>query len=106
MPIHASSLAPAARARRNHEIMRPFDYRLDEPNHHFRVVAAIAVEEHDDVAISRERAQSCAKRPSVSALGLCYHASARGGCRFRTAIGTAVTDDGYFISEISVQTSG
>src|SRR5258708_27556368 len=99
MPIHASSLAPAARARRNHEIMRPFDYRLDEPNHHFRVVAAIAVEKNDDFRISRERAQSCAKRPPVSALGLCYHASASGGCNFRCTIRTALIDDHYFLCD-------
>ena len=64
-------------------------------------VAAIAVKEDDDFAISRERAQPCAKRPSISALRLCYHASAGGGCNFRCAIGAAVIDDDYFVGNIA-----
>src|SRR5882724_2683730 len=57
MPVHAPSLAPAARSRRNHEVISSFAYWLNESIHHFRVVTAIAVKEDDDFAISRERAQ-------------------------------------------------
>src|SRR5438445_1340984 len=54
VPVHASALTLSARARRNHEIMRLFDYRLDQPIHHFGIVAAIAVEKDDDFAIRRD----------------------------------------------------
>src|SRR5258708_21985156 len=101
MPVHASSLAPATRTRRIQEIRRPSHYGLDEPIHHFRVVTAVAVEKDDDFAVRGDRAQPRAKRPPISALGLCYHASASGGCDFRSSIGTAVIDDDYFIGDIS-----
>src|SRR5438552_17185462 len=95
MPVHASSLAPTTRTRRNHEIMRPFNYRLDQPIHHFRIVTAVAVKKHDDFAISREQAQSGTKRPPVSSLRLCHDASSGCCCNFGGAIGAAVINDDY-----------
>src|SRR5437016_7793429 len=78
--------------------MRPFNYRLNKSIHHFWIVAAIAVEKDDDFAIGRERAHSPAKRPPISPLGLCYNASAGRGCNFRCAIGAAVINDDYLVS--------
>src|SRR6266567_2747600 len=101
VPVHASSLTSTARARRNHEIMRPFNYRLNQPIHHFRVVTAVTVQKHDDFAISRKRTQPRAKRPPVPALRLSYHASASSSCNFRCLIGTAVIDDDYFVGNIA-----
>src|SRR5258707_617508 len=101
MPVHASSLAPTSCSRRNHEIMRTLDYRLDQSTHHFWIVAAIAVKEDDDFAISRERAHSRAKRPPISPLGFCYHARAGGGCNFRCVISAAVINHDYFVSNLT-----
>src|SRR2546430_14026951 len=81
--------------------MRTFDYWIDQPIHHFRIVAAVAVKEDDDFAISRERAQPCAKRPPISALRLCYHARAGGCCDFRCPIAATVIDDDYFVSNLT-----
>src|SRR5882724_2868387 len=101
MPVHTSSLASSARSRRNHEVVCPFYYWLNEPIHHFRIVTAVTVQEHNDLAISRERAQPRAKRPSISALRLCYHASAGGCCNFRCAIAAAVINDDYLVSNLT-----
>src|SRR2546426_4252663 len=81
--------------------MRTFNYRLNESIHHFWIVAAIAVKEDDDFAISRERAQPRAKRPSISALRLCYHASPGGCCNFRCSVGAAVINDDYLVSNLT-----
>src|SRR5258706_15291143 len=81
--------------------MRSFDYWIDQSIHHFRVVTPVAVEKDDDFAIGREGAQSRAKRPTISALGLCYHASASSCCNFCGTICAAVIDDDYFVSDLT-----
>src|SRR5260221_10923664 len=81
--------------------MRTLDYWIDQSIHHFRIVTAVTVEKNDDFAISRERAQPRAKRPPVSALGLCCHASAGGCCNFSCAIGAAVINDDYLVSNLT-----
>src|SRR5882724_648110 len=101
MPVHTSSLASSARSRRNHEVVCPFYYWLNEPIHHFRIVTAVTVQEHNDLAISRKRAQPRAKRPSISGLRLCYHASTSDCCNLRGTIGAAVIDDDYFVSDLT-----
>src|SRR5712672_3671565 len=101
MPVHTSSLASSARSRRNHEVVCPFYYWLNEPIHHFRTVTAVTVQEHNDLAIIRKRAQSRAKRPPISPLGLCYNASAGGCCNFSCAIGAAVINDDYLVSNLT-----
>src|SRR5882724_6433730 len=81
--------------------MSPFNYWFDQSIHHFRIVAAIAVQKHNDFAIDRERAQSRAKRPPISALRLRYHASTSDCCNLRRAIGAAIIDDDYFVGDLT-----
>src|SRR5260370_1912144 len=101
MPAHAARFAPAARARRNHEVISLFNYRLDESMHRFRIVAAIAVEKHDNCAISGERAQARVKRTPVSRSRLPDHASSRSCRNFRRAIGAAIIDNNDLVGEIA-----
>src|SRR5260221_14537001 len=101
MPVHTSSLASSARSRRNHEVVCPFYYWLNEPIHHFRIVTAVTVQEHNDLAISRKRAKPRAKRPPVSPLGFCYHARSGGGCDFRCLISAAFFNHVYIVSNLT-----
>ena len=55
-----------ARARPDHEIVRPSCDRPDELRYERWNVAPIAIEKHYDVAFRRDRASACCARPPVT----------------------------------------
>ena len=75
--------------------MRAFEDWIDKSAHHFRVVAAVAVQENDDFAFRGHCTQPCTKRTPISAPQLCDDASPGSLCNFRRAIGTARVGEGW-----------
>src|SRR5438270_4715894 len=79
--------------------MRAFEDWIDKSAHHFRVVAAVAVQENDDFAFRGDCTQPCTKRTPISAPQLCVDASPGSLCNFRRTLCAAVIDDADLVSD-------
>ncbi len=100
MKIHAALLSLPTRARRDHKIMCSFGYRLDQLAHDFGVIAAVAVEEHDNLATWRNCPKTRAKGAAIATVGFVNDARAGGARHFRRAVGAAIIDDDNFVGDV------
>src|SRR5215469_6053184 len=74
--VHAAGLTLAACTRADHEVVCAAEDRAEQQRRELRPVAAIAVEEYDDVAVTRRPGPRCAG-PAIAALPLNEDARAR-----------------------------
>src|SRR6185369_1057705 len=66
MKVHAARFTLSPRSRSDYKIRASVDDGRDQPVHHLRTVAAVAIEKHDNLALRRDRSQSRTKRSPVS----------------------------------------
>src|SRR5438876_507416 len=97
MQVHASSLASSPRSRADYEVMCPVNYRLHQPAHHLGAIAAITVEENNNLAMRRDGAQARPICAAVTANRFMHHPRAGRARNFCGVIGTAVIDDDNFV---------
>jgi hypothetical protein len=86
LKVHAARLASPARARANHEIVRPRFNRRDEPTHQLRAIAPVAVHKNYDLALVCDRACARQTRAPVAASRLGDDARARLARTLRRAV--------------------
>src|SRR5262249_42383531 len=95
LEIHATGFAFSARARADHEVVRSAHDRSHHLWYERWNVAAIAIENHNDVTFGRNRAGPCRARPPVTAQRS-YDVRAGFTRSLGCAIGAAVINDDHF----------
>src|SRR5262249_2493392 len=100
MPIHAAALALPTGTRRDHKIMSSFGYWLDQPVHHFRVIAAVAIEENANFATWRNCAETSAKGAAVAAVWFVNDSRTGSARRFCGAVCAAIINDDDFAGDL------
>ena len=93
--IHAAGLAFPAGARSNHKIVRPVDDRLNQGRNEARNIAAIAIEENDQIAFIGNRRD--ARRAGATISGRRRnHLRSRVSGAFRGSVSAAVINNNDF----------
>src|SRR5437763_8880448 len=100
MEVHASSFASSPRPRSDYEVMCAVNYRLHQPAHHLGTIAAITVEENNNLAMRRDSAQARPICAAVTALRFKNHTRTRRVRDLSSAIGAAVVHHYDFVSDV------
>src|SRR5262249_21162230 len=91
--VHAAGLAPAPDPRADDEILLAGKDGRDQAGYELGAIAAVAVEEHDDLAVAMDVVHSRLAGPAIAALRLVNHPRAGGLSALGGAVAAAIVHD-------------
>ncbi len=101
LEIHAARLAFSARARADHKILFAPPDRVDQLGHELGTIAAVAVQENNEIALGRQRANSSGAGAAVTGCWFRDDFSARGEGALSRPIAAAIIHDDDFAGQTS-----
>ncbi len=99
LEVHAAGLAPAANPRSDDEISFTGANGLCQPWNELRAIAAIAIQEDDDLALFVQRGDARQTGAAIASPRLDDHPGPGLPRPLGRAVGAAVVDDQYFVGD-------